>query len=650
MPRDIFDAEAMMRDEGLQLLGRNDDGTLRIKDRDGSEGILDLPQMLKDNNINPNTLDVQINTPKSALNISPVGVMDRAKLMLGNAQGKIGYLKNKFEDVKYDKDTGLVVKNKGIWHTVDPEGLGGGDPWEMTKELVKDVIDVGDIAGSAVASGAGATLGAAAGPAGAIAGAGAGGGLAEGLRTSLGRLAGTYVATPEEQLKDIGIEALLNLGGETVGLGAKATLKGIGKAFKTLGEQSAETSKDLISESMGRITGAGPQATRTMIDQTDDVVKELTQAKASSRTLNEVVEKLRTQQLETAQSILEDAPKALTQRFGQLKSELVSAAKDMPMVNVGQLADESLASLEASGLLKREVSEATGKAFYKVMDDETAIAMRNAGKNAEILAPNVQAELEPIVRQLNKFTQMGEFEGPKAAATLMDLKRTINDVYRDMVGPGTSPGVKGLVDKVRTEFATRIGGAFNSAGLTPQYMSTVNLYQKYSDAVNMARRMANQENGAELFLKKIVSDSGANRTVKDLAADLADLMGVEGLNKINQLTTKEAAKAFTPWLPRTGFAAQATLGASAAGAAAFGPGVLGEAALTSPRLALNSVDYGRRALGLIQSLNPTQRFQLLKEPQLLDTFFRTTFTAPIEQEMMTQQLTNQAAQAAGGQR
>lgn len=642
MPKQTFDVGSLLQDEGLTLESGLGNGLFRVRLPDGQAKTFDVGAYAKDNGLDPKDLVFEANTPSTSVDISPVGLADRAKLVVGNAAGKLNYLKSKFDDVRYDKDKGLVVNNKGVWQTIDPAGLGGGDAWDMTKELIKDTVDLSDIAGSAIASGAGAALGAAAGPAGAIAGAGAGGALAEGIRTSLGRLAGTYSATAEEQLQDIGIEALLNLGGEAVGLGAKATLQGVGKAFKRIGADAAETSKDLLSESMGRITGAGPQATRTMIDQTDAVVGELTRAKAGSRTLNDIVEKLRGEQLGTAQEILEEAPKALTRRFGKLKSDLIQSSKDLPSVNLGQIASDSMQVLEEAGLLRREVSEATGKSLFRVMDEDTAIAMRNAGRQAEILAPQIQQELQPIVNQLNKFTAMGEFSGEKAASNLMDLKKTINDVYRDIVGPSTSPSVKALMDRVKSAFSNNIGQVFSNANLTPQYMSTVNLYQKYADAVNMARRMAQQENGAELFVRKIVSDSGANRTLKDLAMDLGDLLGQKGLDQLNSLTTKEAAKAFTPWLPRTGFAAQATLGASAAGTAAFGPAALIPLAATSPRLTLNMVDYGQRTLGLIQSLNPAQRIQLLKDPNLLQTMIRTSFTAPIEQERMTEQLTQQA--------
>jgi hypothetical protein len=656
MAQKTFNLERMMADNNWTLKGQTEPGLYQVTTSDGQEKTFNAKKFFADQGVDFSSLAVKANSPETALNISPVGILDRGALALGNAKGKLGYLKNKFDDVRYDNDKGLVVNNKGVWQTVDPSGLGDGDAWDMTKELVKDVVDMGDVAASAVASGIGAAKGAAlgtlAGPAGAVAGgllgAAAGGGASEGLRSSLGRLAGTYQATPEEQLQDVGIEALLNMGGEAVGLGAKATLGMIGKSFKNIGANAAEASKDMLSEALGKITGAGPQATRTMMDQTDQVIKEIAQAKSSSRTVSGMVDTLRDQQLKTAEQILNDAPKALTSQFGKLKSQLVSEAANMPSTHIGKIASDALTGIEQAGILKR-TADKEGNIIFKVMDDESAIKLRNQGQNAAILAPTVQAELKPIVDQLNKFTKLGEFKGSQAAATLMDLKKTINDVYRDMVGPTTSPSVKGLLDDFKTRFSQGIGQAFDSAGLTPQYMSTVNIYQKYADAVGMARRMAQQENGAENFVKKLVSDSGANRTLKDLAQDLSMLMGKEGSDKINSITTKEAAKSFSSWLPRTGLASQAGVGAAIAAAPATGGASLAAIPATSPKLMLNAVNYGQKGLKLIQSLNPAQRIQMLQNPELLGTFLRTTMTAASDQEKLTQQLTQQASQAAGVQ-
>ncbi len=653
MAKNIFDAVPLLQGQGIRVVGATAPGVYDVESEDGTVGSLDLNEVLKGQNIDPRTVEYEVNTPGEATDISPVDLLDRGKLMLGNAQGKIGYLKTRFEDVKYDADKGLVVKNHGLWQTVDPAGLGGGDAWEMTKELVKDVVDLGDVALSGVLSGAGASAGAASGlftmgsssiP-GAMAGAAAGGAAAEGIKTSLGRLAGTYDATPMEQLQDVGIEALLNLGGEGVALGAKATLKQVGKAFKAMAANTPEASKTILSEAMGKATGVGAQTTRTMLEQTDDVVKELTKAKAVGRSTGEVIDHIRSSQIDTAQNILEKAPAALSKGFGELKAQLVDAAGSMPKVNVGGLATDSLASLEQAGLLKRVVTKAadgSARTTFQVMDDITAIEMRNAGKAAEILAPATQKELKPIIAQLNRFTAMGEFEGKTAAGHLMDLKRTVNDIYRDQVGPATPAGVKSLLTKFRGDFAQRVGGVFDAAGLTPAYLKTAQIYEKYADAVAMARRMAQHENGAENFVKKLVSDSGANKTLKDLAKDMADLLGEEGKAMINSINVKEAAKGFSTLLPRMGLSPHVALGAAGAATAVAGPAALGAAAATSPRLALNTVIYGKKALGLIQSLPVPQRFGLLQDPELLETFFRTTFSASMEQERMTEQLAQQA--------
>lgn len=642
----VFDAKSLLEQEGYKLTSVVDDGVYNVVGADGSEGTLDLNEMLKAQNIDPKTIEFEVNDPSAPIQVSAVGLLDRAKLSFGNAKGKLNYLKNRFQDVKYNPDQGLVVKNKGAWQIVDPKGLGEGDAWDLTKELAADVLDLGDVAVGVAGSSAGAAAGLGAAS---IPGAAAGGAAAGAINTSLGRLVGTYDATPEEQLKDIGWEALLNMGGQTIGLGVKAGLNPLKNALKDISKHAVDGSKNIIAETIGRVTGTGSQAALTAIENADDVVKELGRASVGKTSADAVVEGLRTAQLADAQRILESAGPALSKRFGQLKSSLVENASNMGPVKVGGLVTESLEDLANVGLLKRTAQNEAGQFTYDVMDDAAAVALRNQGKEAAILADNVREQIAPLVKQLNTFTKLGEFKGKAAASALMDIKKTLNDVLRDSVGDSSSPVVKDLAGRVKKAFATRVGEQFEKSGLTSEYLATSNVYEQFADAVSQARKLAAREGGAEQFVKKLVSDSSANRSLKDMAGTLADLLGEDGTKTIQNIAIKDAARAFSTWLPKSGLMASGGVTTGVGAALGGVPGALAGAAVSSPKLALSAINYGTKGLKLLQSMNPIQRREFLADPKMLDTFFRTVTVAPMMQQQITEGLVQQTTGQKAGQ-
>jgi hypothetical protein len=187
--------------------------------------------------------------PSSPINKSPVSEEDRAILTTGNGKGKVNYLRKKFEDVTEDEHGDLLVKDKGLWHRVDPNQLGDVDPWEATKKIAgtllknnpvtflanlhpataesikeklkdvpsytlddvkeqvsearKDVADLYDVAlvGGAAAAGAAVGTATATPGLGSIAGAAAGGMAGEAYRTSLGACTAPTTPPPKSKLR-----------------------------------------------------------------------------------------------------------------------------------------------------------------------------------------------------------------------------------------------------------------------------------------------------------------------------------------------------------------------------------------------------------------------------------------------------------------
>lgn len=170
-------------------------------------------------------------SPETARNKSIVSAMDRAKMSLGNLQGNISYLRQKYGDEnvqlipdKEGKPTEeLAIMQDGTWYRVDAKNGDIPDAWEKTKEYVGDMADLASVFG-AVGIGLGAAR---INPSLVLTpqGAAVTGAATAAIRTSLGRAVGTYEATPAQQIKDSAFEALLNAAGVKIAAGVKPTAK-----------------------------------------------------------------------------------------------------------------------------------------------------------------------------------------------------------------------------------------------------------------------------------------------------------------------------------------------------------------------------------------------------------------------------------------
>lgn len=672
MPKQVFEIGRWMDDQGITLLGVNESGGYQVRGPDGSEGLLDTDTVLKDLELNPKQFDLEFNNPDQPINESPVSMVDRAKLALGNTKGQLGYLKNKFDDVKVHPDNGLLVKNKGVWQKVDSSGM---DAWELTNDLVEGAIG---FIPSAVASGVGGAKGAAAGAvagpvgivAGSIAGAAGGGGLAEGIRTSLGRLAGTYEAAPEEQLKDVGIEMLLNAGGQAVGLGVKPTLSMLGKAAKNISktvglDKLGNATKDVLAGVWGRTTGAGDVATRTLIDQPDEVVGALAKAKNGAGSIADIQTHLRQDQIEAVNEIVDQAPRALTKKFGQLVDDMVEHVDDVESVDLGGVIKRAQQTLVQKGYgkiiaepqslaLKRgmgiagDLSQATPEESSKVfqlLSNNEALKKITAGESGVALDDQTRAALKNMAEFTNELALAKSAKGKNAARALMEIKKNVNAMARNVARPDSPPALQSFVKDFKDSVINEIGGEFHRLGVTDKYVATSNLYERFADSVDVARRISQSENGSEVLLNKLIQGTGANQTYKDFAKDMAELLGEAGNQKLKSITVKEAARNFAPILPKStlGQFTATGLGAGALAAGGVSAPVAGAvAAQTSPRIVMRQVQYMNKALDLLKALPDSQRAQWLRDPNLVRETFKAVLQPAQDEDQNIDQLLQQA--------
>ena len=656
-----FNGSQYLQDNGMEILSPADDaGVYRVRNPDGDEMKFDARAFVKDQGLNPSSVDLEFNDYKNASGISPVSLADRAKLAFGNEKGKVNFLKSKFDDVRYDEDAGsVVVKNKGVWQQVDPGAFGEGNIWERGKEVLADILDMGDVGANIASSGLGAAKGAAAGAAagpvgavaGGIAGAAAGGAASGAFRVALGKLAGTYDDTAEGALKDIAFEALLSAGGQSVGPALKLVGKAPGvshlaAALKEIGTKATDVNKELIVNMVGKLSGTGTVATRTAIEHTDDVVGHLNRARMGASSVDDVVSRLKTEQYYDAKYMLDNAQGALTKRYGEVAEELVQVSGKFPSVNIQTLVDDSMESLASAGILKRNavVDPATGKlgkTSYAPMDEVTANKMISRGQPGVPMIPKLQAGVARLMSTIKAAGNLGEVSGPEAARRLMLLRKNINSIGRQVRTKDMPAEFDRVFTQVEQSLKIRIGEEFNKAGLATEYKATSDLMQRFGDVVNDMSRMADERVGAETFLTKITSRADQGIAYKEYADTLGDLYGPKGRKMLYDIQTKHAAEKFSDYLPRTGLMPQAMT----AGAVLSGPlAAAGAGLATSPRSSLKAIQLGHKTLDTMRTLSPQARLELLTHPTAMRTLFKIGTDASQQEDELTRLLTEQATQ------
>jgi hypothetical protein len=694
---EFFDLNQYLVDNGLEFKGMDQDsGMPVVADKTGNARPFDVNALIQDLGQDPSQIkEIAYNRPSTAIQISPVSDIDRAKLSVGNLQGNMKFLSKKFDEVMHDGDNGFSVKKDNVWYAVDPSLLGKGNAWDKTKEAVKHgfgLINNPDLAGdlaelvpealNTVSTGVGAAAGTAAGIAAsaatfgaaspsiaplAVAGAGLGG-LASGVvRSSLGRLAGTYEATPEEQAADIGLEAILSMGGQTVALGAKPVLGQFVKAAKSIGSSASELTKDTVASVVGTMTKAGNVATRTFLDHAGEVGASITKAaKAGAGNVTKAIEHVATLKREAVERLLETASDALPQRYGQLLDELVTSAEGKKFsIDLKSVINKTFQQLDEKGFGKTAVDVGTDVPFagkptqrpFSFLNEKDVADRILSGKNAELLTAEEQALLQPAI---NLFTRLSKVSSPLngggAAATLKEFEKTLNKLLQKSF-QSESPAFKRVAAQLSATFKNNVGEVFEGQGLGQQYGALSQLYGQFGEAVNMGRRILNSDKGVETLANQLSSPAGKNATSKGLRDTLVDLMGTEGEKQAHNIRILDATQKFLPRATQLGVFQIAGGVGLAAGTADMATKVALGTALavgSSPRFMGRAIQmtkqpldatlaYGAKATDFLKSLTPQQVKALMKDDAMFQQFIRPLATG----QMMESEMKNKLLQSAG---
>lgn len=647
-PSKTFQFDNWLSDRDMKFVSKTPDGQVLVEDPTGKVAPINMDTVYKDISAESGvpvdklkTHPVRYNTQFNPVNISPVSLSDRSAVKsYGNTKGAMSYLKNKFEEVEYNPDLGLVVKDKGVWHSVDPSGLGGGSAWDKTKELAKDIFDNQDIAitGMATAAGvAGATaLAVAAAPVAApvaggallatqALGAGIGAGGAAYFRTMFGKALGTYDATPEETLKDVAMETVLGMGGQAVAPGVKMSADNLIKAGKYIGGKAVGGVQDMLSSVYGAITGVGQPAMQAlyaapnrMVGTTNSLI-----AKAGSGATYEGIQDIAKQEnIGILNNMMQSASKKLPQKYGQYLNELFDEAGEKGFqANMGEIVENVAGRIEKQGLGQfvpksspsgakiraRMVQEgvelppqarnfSNGNVEFRPFssDEATSLTINSGGEQTGYaLSKQEMRVVKPIVEEIMSIGKQGVIKGRGGAKALTAVQRKVNDL-KALAYTGdnkTNIPLQRLVESVTNGFEDGVAQSFEKAGLGAQYAQKSALYSEYGNAVQAARQLLTDKSGkgTEQLLNRVIGTSGRNLSAKGQVQKVVELLGEEGQQQYEKILLNDAGAKFSAWFPRFGMTK------------AFGPlGVPAAAAAATTKLGLSSTLTG----GMVTQISP----------------------------------------------
>jgi hypothetical protein len=597
-----------------------------------------------------------------SVEISPVSFSDRLKINLGNQSGSLKYLKSKFEDAAYDPDNGLLVKHQGKWMQVDPSGWGDGDAWDKTKELAGDIVDLADEGINAVYTGLGALGGTfVGGPLGSVAGAAAGGAASAKVRTSFGRLAGTYDATPTEEVKDILVESALSAGGQTLALGAKPTIGWFADGIKKFATNAAPAVRATVAKMVAATADVAPQNAERVFERSNEVMSKLKQFNAKPF---EMVAHAMNQ----TKVLFADANKALSGEFARNEQALLAIAPDSFQFNAGQTIQGIMGTLQQSGaIVPKSVSSQTGKVLsYKIGDEKRLLEMLQHGESGQNLKYEALKGFQEFLALANQTMGRGTLKGKEGLATLMNIRRGFDKFYYQAIkaNPDMVQTLTPMSSQVRTALVAPIHAA--SPEVASKYAAMNAAYVEKLPFIAEAGRIIKTPKSLETFVGKLTKSPEDSVAARQTLNIVKQLKGANGAKVADNILDTVAAQDFIKIMPSLPFKkVLATAGVGAvAHSTGFGPlaaaTMVAAAPLTSPRFVgnvakvvgptLNAADkasqaalpYARMFGDFVKSLTPEQAKAFIGNPALFQAAIRETVMAPQFVQEGTKSLLNQA--------
>lgn len=576
---------------------------------------------------------------------------NRFKLSFGNKKPdeKVKYLEQDYGagNVVYNqKSDQYSIKKDGAWYQLDPEGGGQGDFIDRALERTRDVLaDNADIAasvglgiataGAAAPLAAGLTGLAAVGGAGAV-GAASGAGGAMG-RVLMGRLVGTYDATPEQMARDIGVETLLGMAGGAFVPGVKYGKQGLAKMFASAQpelQKAAPGVKEMLQKVLGMTSGVGEDAVAHWMDNAK-VPKFLVQYAddAEGAILKNVEE---TKQI--AQNVVAAKRGYANDLYGKFAEEAGDDFKPwVGKIFTGSNVETPPLSLMESGVLKY----GNGKLALNVADDVTNVFGRKDSLGV----------LKPLVDVVNDFNRAAPAAGKDGAKQYLVFKERLNAALLKSEALATAPGknemlalneARNLKAELLTAYANKAIDATKApemvgklASLDKEYARISALTDDFEAAVRKGGDLDIQPYRS-LYEKtfaqnKISSKSALNKSEFNQIMDKLGKYSPEIGDLADNIGARKAAMAASPWL-RPGMASNVQTVAGMATGALTNPVVgLGVAGIASPKVNYNMARMASslfKGLDFVRGLPTSQRLQMLKTPEAIAQMYKTVLETP----------------------
>jgi hypothetical protein len=611
------------------------------------------------------------------INKSPIDIVDRFRYALGNTKGVEADLQSKFNKVLKDPKGNFVIQNSdGKWYRADPKGLGDGDAWERTRELIGDAADVLPSAAKAALTGYAATrnkFGAIFGAAAAVGGdayseeiasavqnnpkkamaaatalglvgangvingapgsiksglpAVAAGGAGELVRTSLGRIVGTYDATPMEQVKDIGVEMMLNLGGVAIAAGVKPTASMLAEAAKNL-KNAPQASKEMAAVVIGGATGNEPGKVLTTFENGGKVAAAFNKFKAASLGAKEFTENATKDSVKWVKSIAEKAQPTLNKLWNKNQTKLLEAVPEDFEANHQPIIANIYSDMHESGLGGFFRFDSSGK---KIPVDPTEVGehftksnkwpdwlkfelksrqaivdtQKKTGFINEIANdPDAYELVQKFLGSVRGFQGMAPGKGRDGAKQLLEFGKIVDDQTYKMTTlgkeqsiPGIAKAMSGYHAKVRGSLATKFDVLDKTGKQAANPFLAMNAeYSEAKDAllpVLRASKSADKvgDSAYEALFKQITNSRNVMK--KEGLGKLVKMSGDSELEQaFDNIAVNEAAKGWAPWFSSPKVTAALSGGAGIAlGTGNPVPAVAAgvAAAATSPRVAFGTI-------------------------------------------------------------
>lgn len=592
----------------------------------------------------------------------------RTKLAFSNKnpQEQVSYLEKDFGagNVKLSKGGNITIKDKNsnAWYQLDPVGAGQGDWMEKALEKTRDILaDNADLAvsvgltvataGAAAPLAAGLTGIAAVGGAGAV---GAASGAASGMgKVLLGRLVGTYDATPEEMLKDIGLEIVLGLAGNAFIPGVKYGARELGAMFKKSAPVLAEAapeSKKLLTKIIGMTSGQGEEVASHWVNNQAKVGNELAKygkdlesgilanINQTKQFAEEVVQAKRAYSKDIYTKFAEEAGENFAPNVGRVFNK--AAVGSMPV------------DLVDSGILKWDGVK--GVINLNSVDD---IMKSNPELGSIFTEPKARRLLTPVLNVVNTFNKVSPASGKAGAEQFLTFKNRLSAALRQSQAMASEAGldsaymdVSKFAGQLKSAYVNRAVDGIKHPELMQKLISTDKAYQQVSELIRPFTETVKNANKigidayknlykstfevSKLSANKAVAGNRLQESINLLSKYKPNLSEI-----VDDIGARKAALAASPWT-RGGLDTAFTIGA----ATSLQPAAIAAMATRSPKINYQAAKLATSMYGgldFVRKLPEASRKLMLQRPEAVAKLFDTVISTPGLEAQIGQQLGHQ---------